>query len=479
MLCLLFLNLFFLKTANAEICCKCTNQEDPKSTICIKFLAADKDCPLLPGKSTNPQVKKLTCTESLNTNTSCKAVAGGGLCIQGPTDETVYSTATTSGSVLGTKTVEPVAAPKLGIQIPGLQFATQLIVQEGYLEIPFLSQYISAVYNYMVGIVAIVAAIMIVYGGFLYIVGSSGAKVQQGKTIIVDAVMGLLLVLGAYIILSTINPDLINFQPQRVAFIEPIYTKVPEIEYSALLNTAAKSSGYTPNPQIAGAFKKHPGGTLVSKPTPGSTVDQRISVASNDLKQIIKDIGTVVNLDPCVIEAIIMTETGGNPALIGHDENSGRARAKFLKSGVKYSGATFGPSDLKVYNDDKKVTAVPPNYGLDWRFSHGIGLGQCTIFPKGGVPNYCEGQDKSPGIKYGTKCFTVPIAMTMEGSIECMVELLKIKQKEISGIGYLKAISSPCNIFCYWLGTCKKDPTCMDPKFAGKKMKVYNDCKKR
>jgi hypothetical protein len=127
---------------------------------------------------------------------------------------TAAPTAPTEPAVI----IEP---PKLGVPIPDLQLGSVLAPKTGMMEIPFLAQYIAGVARYLMGISVIAAAIMIVYGGFLYIVGSTGIQVQQGKGIIVDAIVGLLLLLGSYTILQTINPELLTLKSLNVPTIKP------------------------------------------------------------------------------------------------------------------------------------------------------------------------------------------------------------------------------------------------------------------
>ncbi|MEO5927212.1 MAG: hypothetical protein ABIO72_00750 [Patescibacteria group bacterium] len=123
---------------------------------------------------------------------------------------------------------ETVTAPKLNVQIPGLDFTASPIVRNGnQLMIPFLSQYISAVNRYLVGASIIAAAIMIVYGGFLYIAGSTRGDVGRGKEKIQDAVVGLILILCTYIILYTVNSNLTKLRAITV-------TSIPREEYTTI-----------------------------------------------------------------------------------------------------------------------------------------------------------------------------------------------------------------------------------------------------
>lgn len=85
----------------------------------------------------------------------------------------------------------------------------------GVTQVAGLPDYINVAYRYLVTVVLVVAIVMVVYGGFRYLVGASIGDIQAGKKIIVDAIVGMLIVLGAYTILSTVNPatTLLSFDP--------------------------------------------------------------------------------------------------------------------------------------------------------------------------------------------------------------------------------------------------------------------------
>ena len=110
--------------------------------------------------------------------------------------------------------------PELNVQIPGLKFGDITLDPSQKANVPYLAQYISAIYKYLVGASIIAAAIMITYGGFLYITGSSGLKIGEGKEYIQDALIGLFLVLAANTILYTITGKAENqLQPLKVQIV--------------------------------------------------------------------------------------------------------------------------------------------------------------------------------------------------------------------------------------------------------------------
>jgi len=100
--------------------------------------------------------------------------------------------------------------PELGVPIPGVTLSAPT-QDAGNVSVPFLIEYINGVYRYLVGIVLVVAVVMVVYGGFRYLVGAGVGGVERGKEIIRDAIAGMLLILGAYVILQTVNPATTSF----------------------------------------------------------------------------------------------------------------------------------------------------------------------------------------------------------------------------------------------------------------------------
>jgi len=108
-----------------------------------------------------------------------------------------------------TLAVEPL---KLQVPIPG-----------GKSEISFnattkpIGEYIQWLYSYAISIVGIVATIMLMFGGFTWLTaGGSGEKVGKARDIIFGSLTGLVLALTSYTILTLINPDLVNFNIQKI-----------------------------------------------------------------------------------------------------------------------------------------------------------------------------------------------------------------------------------------------------------------------
>jgi hypothetical protein len=76
-----------------------------------------------------------------------------------------------------------------------------------------LPNFVNYIFNLAIGVSGLLAFGVLIYSGTKYLTsaGDSG-KMNEAKDQIFSAFVGLIILLCAYIILSTINPDLINIQ---------------------------------------------------------------------------------------------------------------------------------------------------------------------------------------------------------------------------------------------------------------------------
>lgn len=73
-----------------------------------------------------------------------------------------------------------------------------------------LGQFMNTFIDIFIGIVAILSMIMIVMGGIEYVMSDLVTSKEEAKSRIQNAILGLILSLSIYIILNTINPNLLN-----------------------------------------------------------------------------------------------------------------------------------------------------------------------------------------------------------------------------------------------------------------------------
>jgi hypothetical protein len=110
----------------------------------------------------------------------------------------------------------------LQIKIPGLKFsdAQQCFANNGgkALCTNWIGEYISSIYNYGIAIAGIIAAVVMMFGGVIWLTaGGNASKVGEAKNWIGASITGLLLALTSYIIMQQINPDLIGSVSKPIA----------------------------------------------------------------------------------------------------------------------------------------------------------------------------------------------------------------------------------------------------------------------
>lgn len=348
--------------------------------------------------------------------------------------------------------------PSPKIKIPGLSFSDLAISgkltgdDEGntYLDIPYIGEYVKGMYNYLILIVGVVCVARIMVAGFIYTVpDTSGEAKSSALKMITQAVIGLFLAITSYTLLYLFNPELVEFKNLRVVFVR-----------------TANMNKYIVRVQENGTVLSSAPGTEGQAP---SAIDNNFhhSAAGSNAKlsdQNIKDVAAKVGIDQCLLWAFVNKESGGKLHAIGHDENYNSlrkpvlARQDFIMSGKKYSGKTFPPpaswpkdgyaklNDYKVdgqrvFNDDEFQPGKPPDYGLDWRFSHGISFMQITIFPVHGPTkdklgskiNGPNGPEWARSI-YG-RWYTVSDLLNPDTSLEAALRFITGGGDKLSGCG--------------------------------------------
>lgn len=80
-----------------------------------------------------------------------------------------------------------------------------------------LPEYIARVYNYAIALAVSLSIFMLMWGGFKWITAAGDrGKISSAQSTITDAVIGLVLALGAYVILNTINPAILSLKMPEI-----------------------------------------------------------------------------------------------------------------------------------------------------------------------------------------------------------------------------------------------------------------------
>jgi len=297
--------------------------------------------------------------------------------------------------------------------VPGTVGATAVDV----IDVPWIANYVAGVYRYATTAASLIAGVMFIMGGFGYLTaGGDSGKVSKAKERITNALIGLALVLGAYVMLLTINPDLVSLTSLQIKTVaKKTFTVIPPAAYQQI-------TGQMPPPSGSGGGSGGTGGT---------------SSGGSGMFGMAMDAARARNIPelPCFVKASMMEESGGKVNALGHDENAATtvfsvgARRSFINSGRMYGGGTFTPAGCNDkscqnqgprVNDDTFRPDAAPDYGLDWRYSHGFGSGQSTIFPNSQpcAGNVAQGR----GFRMGSHCYSVPQLLDPQQQVTAMVD---------------------------------------------------------
>jgi len=100
-------------------------------------------------------------------------------------------------------TIQPRA---LELEYPPIQGFEPGTVEAG------IPNYVKYIFNFLIWISGLIALGVLVYGGFRYLTSAgSPEKVKDAKDRILSALLGLVILFGSYLILVTVNPQLVQF----------------------------------------------------------------------------------------------------------------------------------------------------------------------------------------------------------------------------------------------------------------------------
>lgn len=97
------------------------------------------------------------------------------------------------------------------------------------------AQYITNIYRFSLGAAAITALAVIIFGAVEYAVSAGNpARISDAKSRIFNALWGLVLLFGAYLILNTINPELVILrEPELIPITQEEVDKIIEAQTRA------------------------------------------------------------------------------------------------------------------------------------------------------------------------------------------------------------------------------------------------------
>ncbi|MFA5871797.1 MAG: transglycosylase SLT domain-containing protein, partial [Parcubacteria group bacterium] len=130
-----------------------------------------------------------------------------------------------------------------------------------------VTQYVKDIVNFGFAVIGILAMFMLMIGAYQYLMAAGNiAKVDHAKTTISSALLGLIIGICAWVILRTINPDLVSPSLQAIQGIGGVsptggitgtagsYTVTKSCKDSAVVDAAKKNSSGSVNPCMLVAF---------------------------------------------------------------------------------------------------------------------------------------------------------------------------------------------------------------------------------
>ena len=88
---------------------------------------------------------------------------------------------------------------------------------------PWIGEYIAGIYKYAIGIVGILAAVVLMVGGVLWIIaGGNATTIGEAKAWIGASLTGLVIALCSYVILYQVNPALVGFKGLEIQLVDQI-----------------------------------------------------------------------------------------------------------------------------------------------------------------------------------------------------------------------------------------------------------------
>lgn len=128
------------------------------------------------------------------------------------------------------KVQEMLRKPVPRIKIPGLTFS-EPVAQEVtdingekqiFVKAPFLGEYISAVFRYGIIFLSLLSVTLIIISGMQWVLSGGGDGKSEVLKRIEGSIIGLVVAVGSYVILYTLNPELVSFKSLNIPFLQPL-----------------------------------------------------------------------------------------------------------------------------------------------------------------------------------------------------------------------------------------------------------------
>jgi hypothetical protein len=175
----------------------------------------------------------LTRTDFAEDSDSEGGIDVGEACAESKEEAIALNTTIESAETGSLSSGKSLIKPRLSIDIPTVSFSDG-VLKDKVLKVNYLGEYIAGVYKYLLGIATTIAIVMIMIGGLQWAFGGTSEEaITKAKGRIKNAVTGLILLLSTYLILYTVNPNLIKLQ----------FPELDIIDFEPLISDSGDVSG--------------------------------------------------------------------------------------------------------------------------------------------------------------------------------------------------------------------------------------------
>ncbi|MFA5154864.1 MAG: pilin [Patescibacteria group bacterium] len=99
--------------------------------------------------------------------------------------------------------------------------------KDGVMTSSLLARYVKAIYDYGLAVAGILATLVLMGGGVLWLIsGGNESRITQAKELIAGSITGLVILFCSWIILNTINPDLLKMKVITTQVIPPAKSQI-------------------------------------------------------------------------------------------------------------------------------------------------------------------------------------------------------------------------------------------------------------
>lgn len=118
-----------------------------------------------------------------------------------------------------------------------------------------IGDYVQAIFKYGIGAVGILATIVMMIGGVLWLTaGGDSGKITEAQAWITAAISGLVLTIGSYLILATVNPDLVNLKVRGIDSVKNATSTLSDITGLGTCLIPGKGCGTTKQENCTGTW---------------------------------------------------------------------------------------------------------------------------------------------------------------------------------------------------------------------------------